>query len=83
MGSLIDCDDLRCVVVNRRSDWNTYRRKISDLNRSRDSEIMGGLLDNNKSISKERRTKLDTHTVASGDLCGCSLNRIGVTNRNG
>ena len=37
------------------SGWNTYRRKITDLqsgNRGRDSEIMGGLLDSNKSIHK-------------------------------
>ena len=37
------------------SGWNTYRRKITDLqggNRGRDSEIMGGLLDNNESVLK-------------------------------
>ena len=40
------------------SGWNTYRRKITDLqsgNRGRDSEIMGGLLDSNKSISKDAK----------------------------
>jgi hypothetical protein len=38
------------------SGWNTYRRKITDLqsgNRGRDSEIMSGLLVNNKSILKD------------------------------
>ena len=40
------------------SGWNTYRRKITDLhggNRGRDSEIMGGLLDNNKLIRKDAK----------------------------
>ena len=39
-------------------DWNTYRRNITDLqggNRGRDFEIMGGLLENNKSIPKDAK----------------------------
>ena len=44
------------------SGWNTYRRKITDLhggNRGRYSEIMGGLLDNNKSIPKDAKGKAE------------------------
>ena len=40
------------------SGWNTYRRKITDLqgrNRGRDSKTMGGLLDSNKSIPKDTK----------------------------
>ena len=40
------------------SGWNTYRRKITDLqsgSRGRDSEIMGGLLNSNKSIPKDAK----------------------------
>ena len=47
------------------SGWNTYRRKITDLqsgNRGRDSEIMGGLLDSNKSIPKNAKGEAeDSH----------------------
>jgi hypothetical protein len=37
-------------------DWSTYRRNITDLhsgNRGRDSKIMSGLVDINKSILKD------------------------------
>ena len=41
------------------SDWITYRRKIADLNRGRDSDIMGGLLDKNKLILKDAKGELE------------------------
>ena len=40
------------------SGWNTYGRKITDLqsrNQGRDFYITGGLLDNNKSILKDAK----------------------------
>ena len=55
MGSLIDCGDKVSGELIDTNGRNTYRRKITDLqsgNRGRDSEIMGGLLDNNKSKLK-------------------------------
>ena len=59
MRSLIDGGDQVIILdVDQigTSGWNTYRRKITYLqsgNRGRDSEVMGGLLDNNKSIPKD------------------------------
>jgi hypothetical protein len=42
--------------------WNTYRRKVTDPqsgNRGRDSEVMGGLLDNDKSILKNAKNEAE------------------------
>jgi hypothetical protein len=62
---------------------DTYSRKITDLQsgkRGRDSEIMSGLLDNNKPMLKvamgEAELKLNTHIDASGNLCACQYSRM-------
>ena len=66
------------------SGWNTYKRKITDLqsgNRGRDSKIMSGLLDSNKSVPKDAKGEANTHTDVGGNLC--ARNPIRVTRRNG
>ena len=65
MRSLIDGGDQVIILdVDQigTSGWNTYRRKITYLqsgNRGRDSEIMGGLLNSNKSTPKDAKSKAE------------------------
>ena len=58
MSSLIDEDELVIVYDGTKLEPAAYRRKITGLwggNQGRDSQIMGGLLDNNKLVFKDAK----------------------------